>query len=272
MISLVALAAWIAARDAAPIASLPQPEAVYGPVVPATLEDPPPPDLGWSGSITVGGLVTTGNSETRQGNASADAEYRREKDRWSFGFLWLYSDNRNTPTNTWELTDRKTSGKAKYDYFFTKKTYGLVNALCESDWQANIDLRSTLGVGIGHQFVETEKTKFGAEIGVAEVIEDRDATFLPPNTESVTEGQSGRVATKLGWDPTERFGLAHSLECYVSFEDASDVFGRSDLALKVTLTENMIAQAQWVFDYDNTPALGKERVDNRYLLTVGWKF
>jgi hypothetical protein len=34
----------------------------------------------------------------------------------------------------------------------------------------------------------------------------------------------------------------------------------------------MYAQVQYVFDYDNTPADGKERDDHTLTLGVGWSF
>ena len=43
-------------------------------------------DPEWTGSVTVGGKYAFGNSETRSANATADAELRRENDRFSLGF------------------------------------------------------------------------------------------------------------------------------------------------------------------------------------------
>jgi hypothetical protein len=34
----------------------------------------------------------------------------------------------------------------------------------------------------------------------------------------------------------------------------------------------MFAQLAWVWDYDSTPSPGRDRSDNRYVLSVGWKF
>jgi len=58
----------------------------------------------------------------------------------------------------------------------------------------------------------------------------------------------------------------------VSLEDSEDVNTRSDTRLKTTLTDKMFAQLQWIWDYDATPATGKERNDNQITLGVGWSF
>ena len=34
----------------------------------------------------------------------------------------------------------------------------------------------------------------------------------------------------------------------------------------------MLAALTHIIDYDNTPATGAERVDNRVLLSIGWSF
>jgi len=71
---------------------------------------------------------------------------------------------------------------------------------------------------------------------------------------------------------SDAWSFLHTLEAYPSLEETDDFYGRSDFRVNASLSESMVAGFQWVVDYDNTPAAGRERVDNRYLLSVGWKF
>jgi len=229
----------------------------------ARAQDPEPVKGRWTGSITAGGIVTSGNSETRNGNATADAEYRREKDRVTLGFLWNYAEEKNT-TGSWNLTDRRTSGKAKYDYFFTEKTYGLVQTSAEADEAADLDLRWTLGAGVGRQFQESERWKLSAEAGLAWFDEEYETTS--------DEYVAGRLAYNAAWKPHRVWELGQTGELFPSLEDSDDVNAKVDTRAKVSFTESMFGQLQWVFDWDNTPATGKEREDHRFLLSVGWKF
>ena len=58
----------------------------------------------------------------------------------------------------------------------------------------------------------------------------------------------------------------------VLLEEKDDVYGRADTSVDFKINASMLARLQWLFTWDNTPAAGQERVDNLYLLTLGWKF
>ena len=44
-----------------------------------------------------------------------------------------------------------------------------------------------------------------------------------------------RLAVNTNYDRNETFSVAHTLEAFPSLEDKDDVYGRSDLRLKLTL-------------------------------------
>lgn len=263
--SILPLALWLAANAASntPDAlALPAGTLSQDPAVAAA--DKPKPK--WTGSVSAGIQATTGNSETRQANVTADAQLQREKDRITLGFLWVYGDNKNNPANDWVLVDRKTFGRAKYDYFFTPKTYGYGMTTAEGDLLQDISLRWTAGAGVGHQYLDNETWKFGVEAGVTYLDTDyRTAASVD------TEDVAARLASNAAYKLSESWSFLHTLEAYPSLEDKDDFYGRSDLRVAAVLTENMLLSVQWVVDYDNTPAQ-PERVDQRYLLSLGWKF
>lgn len=262
--SLVPVALWLAA-NAVPV----QPEAASSaPLAAPIVQDPAaaPAAPKWTGQVNAGFTLTTGNSETRQANASAEAQYAREKDRITLGFLWVYGDNKNNPQNDWVLVDRKTFGRAKYDYFFAEKTYGYGMVTAEGDLLQDISLRWTGGAGLGHQYYDTDTWKFGVEAGVSYIDTDY-GNVASTDTEDIAI----RVATNAAYKLSETWSFLHTLEAYPSAEDKDDFYGRSDLRAAAALTKNMLLSLQWVVDYDNTPAQ-PERVDQRYLLSLGWKF
>ncbi len=83
---------------------------------------------------------------------------------------------------------------------------------------------------------------------------------------------AARLAANTFYAPNKTWTIQHTLELFPSVEDTDDFYGRSDLKASATLSENMLAQVQWIMDYDNTPPTGNDRIDNRYLLSIGWKF
>jgi putative salt-induced outer membrane protein YdiY len=226
---------------------------------------PAPAAPAWTGNISAGFVMTDGNSEMRQANASADATLKRENDAFTLGFLWVYAENNNAPNTDWTLTDRKTFGRGKYDYFFAEKTYAYGLATAENDLLQDISLRWTAGAGLGHQYLDTDTWKFAVEAGLA---------FLDTDYKNATDTDdlTVRGSTNTAYKASDTWSFAHILEAYPSVEDAEDVYGRSQLTADAKLSENMLASFKWVLDYDNTPVPGNDRVDNRYLLSVGWKF
>ena len=225
---------------------------------PVADEDEPPP-LGWSGAFAIGGSITDGNTDIQRGSVTADGIHRREPDRWTLGFSWNYAEESSV------VTQRRTFGKAQYDYFLTDRSYVLGDASGQADTQAQLNFRGTVGTGYGYQFVENETVKFGAEAGAAYISED--LVGVPLN-----EYFAARFGYDLFWKATKTVDFEQYLKLYPSFEDKDDLFGQLDTRAKLTLTEAMFAQFQWLFDYNNTPSPGRERADNLFLIGIGWSF
>lgn len=219
----------------------------------------------WTGGVTVSALFLAGNTDRRAINVGVDAERRTEDDRFTIRGTWDYGEDKIGP-GLWNLSQRRTYGGMKYDYFFAPRWYLWSNVSGEGDYKANLDLRFTAGAGIGHQLFDEERFKLGLEVGPAYLFEDYRTNT--PTSESAT----GRGAFTLQWDITDRVRFLQFAEAFLSLETSDDVFVRHDARLQAKLTEAMIAQLQWILLYDNTPAPGNERVDHTLNLSVGWTF
>ncbi len=236
-----------------PIGDEPAPPAAQDEVPPA------PPDETWNGAVTVGATWSDGNTDVKRISANLDAVKSVEKNRWTLGFSYNRSEEDG------EVTQDRTYAKGQYDYFMNEKNYLLAQATAEEDDGADLDLRYTAGVGYGHQFSNTERWKFATEAGVS---------YFHEEFESGDE--NGYVAARLAWNAdwkySDRWQFTQSGQVFPSLEDSEDVYAQVDTRIKATLSESMFAQLQWVYSWDNTPAPDTERVDNLYVLTVGWSF
>lgn len=225
-----------------------------------------PPPVKWSGSLSVGAAYLTGNTERRMVNSDFNAERRTDGDRTTAGGYWNYSEDKDQATKDWRLSERKAGANLKYDYFLSKRSYLFATTSVETDTLADIQLRFTAGAGYGYQFVERPDFKLGAELGASYVSEDyRSST---PTSEYVAV----RAAYKLEKKITDRLTFKQVVEVYPSLEESEDVFVKSDSRLIANLTDSMIAQLKVTYDWDNTPATGRERSDLGAFLSVGWTF
>jgi len=219
----------------------------------------------WKGSVNAGVTVTDGNTELTTLSAAGDATLRREKDRITLGAFWNFQETKNAASGANEISQRTSGANAKYDYFLNERTYLFGQASAENNKLADVDLRATVGGGAGYQFIERENLKLSTEAGLAFVSEDYGSS---PDSEYL----SARGAYDVDWQVNEDVQVLHTGVVFPSLEDSEDVYVKLDTRARVTLTKSMFAQLQWVLDWDNTPAQGAKREDNRYLLSVGWSF
>jgi putative salt-induced outer membrane protein YdiY len=221
---------------------------------------PAPVEPKWTGSVSLGLSYSDGNTRRRTASASVDAEYRREKDRTTLGLLWNYAEEQTG------ISDRKTQGRVKYDYFFSKRVYGLLQASGESDYRSALDLRTTIGAGLGRQFEDSATWKLSGELGVSYVNSDFKGTA------DDTDYLAGRAAYTWNWKPNPKYELGQLAEIFPSLETMDDVNARVDTKGRMNLTDKMFAQLEWIYQWDNTPAAGKLRVDDLVLFGLGWSF
>lgn len=224
------------------------------------------PGIGtWTGSITVGGNLARGNTNAEQLNAAAHMVRRGESDRLTFdaGYLWSHQHTpgirgKHENENDWFVAP-------KYDYFFTPKFYGYVNARIERDLIADLSLLFTPGVGVGYQWVEKPDFHFNTEAGASWLYRD----FR-------NDGTTDSAALRLAYHVDKKFGecvtVFHNFEYYPGLDSINNYFFDTDAGVRTTLTEKMFAELKADYKYNAIPAPGKEHSDLRLLLGVGWDF
>lgn len=235
------------------------------------INPPLKPKPKWEGSLKIGGFWAEGNTDRRSVNAALDASMRREDDRITFDASWNYSEDKDgDPTSPsyrqWNLTQRRATSGLKYDYFVSKRWYALVTARVLGDTLADLDMRFSGGAGVGYTWIEDSTTTFLTEVGLSYVNENYRSNT--PSTDTV----AARVAYKLTHQLSAATRLVHGVEAFPSTENISDTYllGRTEIV--TSLTESMLASLAHEIDFDNTPAPGRDRVDNRILLSIGWSF
>lgn len=235
------------------------------------INPPAKPEPTWDGSVKLNALWTDGNTDRRTVGAAFDASMRREIDRISVDAAWDYSEDKDgDPTSAtfrdWRLNQRRTGAGIKYDYFLSKRWYVLATVSVLGDTQADLDLRFTGGAGLGYTWIEDARTNFVTEAGLSYVNENYRSGA--PSVDYL----AARFAYKLTHAFTDTTKLVHGVEAFPSTEDADDMYLQAKTEIVTSLTDSMIASLGHVLDYDNTPAPGRDRVDNRVMLSVGWSF
>ncbi len=244
-----------AGADALPIANL-------GMINPPEKKEPE-----WTGSLKLTALYTSGNTRRESVGLLFDASRTTEIDRITVDGMWNYGTDEDVNTNVKTLTQRRAGGGAKYDYFLSERWYALVTTRALGDTLADLKLRFTAGAGAGYTIIDDGTTLLLSEAGLSYYSEDyRQAGLATEETVSL------RVAYRLEHQLSEDTKLLHRVEAFPSLEDSDDYYLQAVTELSTSLTESMVASIAHTLDYDNTPASGRKKADNRVFLTVGWSF
>ncbi|MCA8961573.1 MAG: DUF481 domain-containing protein [Planctomycetes bacterium] len=228
--------------------------------------DPPPKKaLTHKGLVTWTGRVTDGNTRTKSTTAHGEYRARTETSRLSADGDWTYAEDEG------ELSARNADGSLKYDVFLSQRSFVYANALFEGDDFADLNLRTTLGAGLGYQFVDAERDgsdwSFYEEAGISFFDEDFEGSAADDRY------VAARLAGRLEWDVvTDRCTLFHQHEAYFGFENQDDINARIQAGIRLRLIENLFATGEVKFRWDNTPVPGNRRADTEYLWGLTYTF
>lgn len=232
----------------------------------ASINPPPAPRPKWTGSVSGSLSSAHGNTTAESVTASVSASRRTEKDRTTADADYATSNREDPDTGQSETVEDWWRAKAEYDYFFTKKFFGFGSARYEKDDIARLDRRIVVGGGGGYQWIETDRTSFYTNFGLASLYEKFDNQT---DSNSELSFQAGYSLSKKLW---ENLRFVHNLTYYPSLSQFSDYYLTTTGELRTNLTKSLFANFKVIFNYDTTPAAGQGSSDVKYLLGVGLTF
>lgn len=221
----------------------------------------PKPPVRIRGRANVGITNESGNTETEQYRIDAELVARTEKQRFTIGgeFNKQRADNTTTVAN-WK-------GYGMYDYFIKPKWFLYASSLFEHDEFADLDLRTTLGAGGGHQFFESDELNLSASAGLAYIfenyIEAEDDEF--PGAQWIVQYDQ--------YFFNKFVQLFHSNNGYISLEDASSWLINTRQGLRFPLYKGFVTTLQYNYDYNNNPSPDAiSKWDSKFMLLLGYQF
>jgi putative salt-induced outer membrane protein YdiY len=215
----------------------------------------------FKGRVNAGLDIKDGNTETKSYYGDGEIEARTEKNRYIFG------GEANREEESGEETADNWLLYSTYDHFVSQKWFLYTKANFEQDDFADLNLRTTLSAGTGYQFLESEVKNLSARIGLAYVNEDYS---IEGQDDDYTAGLWNVQYDHYFFDKFIQF--FHNHEGIVSLEDSEDLLIRTRTRLRIPLQKGFNTTLQYNWDWDNTPAPGNERVDERYLFTLGYSW
>jgi putative salt-induced outer membrane protein YdiY len=221
----------------------------------------PKPRIRFKGRVNAGITNDRGNTDTDQYHLDAEIIARMDKHRLTIGGVINDEKSDGTTTvNNWK-------GYGKYDYFILPKWFLYGSSLFEHDEFADLDLRTTLGAGVGHQFFDSEELNLSASAGVAYISED----FIVAEDDDYPGGQW--IVQYDQYFFNKRLQLFHSNNGYISFEDSNQWEINTSQGVRIPLIKGFVSTLQYDYDYNNKPSPeAASKWDSKFMFLLGYQF
>lgn len=218
------------------------------------------PRVKYTVRLDVGGTANRGNSSDDQLNLNGEFVAKTIKDRYTLGAEVQEAKS---------AAERTTSDRryfAQYDIFLENKNYVLFKAKHQSDPFANLNSRSSLGVGYGYQFIDTHVTQFSGEAGISYVFENY-----------TTEPRTSFPAMSLGLKYDRKFFddklvYFQNLSMDSRMDGPRNTLLRNRMGFRVPIAKGLNVSTQLDVDYNNTPPVGKKKTDTALIFNVGYAY
>jgi len=212
------------------------------------------------GNVNAGLSIVRGNSETDAYNILAEVIIRSVANRFTVGgSIYKSSDNNG------DIEDRQ-AASFKYDHFLSKKRYVYGNTTFNKDKFKDQKLKSSIGVGYGHQFFETDTRNLALEAGINIVNDD----FIVAADENYAAGRWAlRYDQKFYNKKLEFF---HQHEGLIDFEDSKNLVITSQTGFRFPVFSGMNASIQLNVDWDKSPPAGTKSTDRKLLFNLGYSW
>ena len=236
-----------------------------GPKVTRTEGTPAADDLfwgaKWSGRANIGASLQTGNSEKDAINADAELTAK-----WGDKHRGKILAEYNRENDDGQITEDNRFLKGTYDYFFSKKWFANSVISFRQDDIDMIDLRTTIGAGLGYQPYESDELNLQFVAG---------PTYLRTEYEDGDSEDSIAARWAMDYDQKlfdEAIQIFHKHELLTPADDMESFLFDSSSGLRVPLKKGLIATAQVDFDWDNAPEPGVVEDDTLYGLKLGYEW
>lgn len=204
--------------------------------------DDPSPWIAQSGNLKVAAENSSGNNNINKYRLDAHSEIRLLESRHTINFRYDEESASDTTTrNMWRTS-------YQYDQFFTQQWFVTGNAFYEEDEFKDLDERSSVGLGLGYQFLETYDMHLNGK-GSLNYLDERFGNGVERTT----------PAFLWNLDFIWRFNdkgmeFFHKHVFLVAFDDGDDFEIATTTGFQYPINGHFSSVIQLEYDYDERPA------------------
>lgn len=219
----------------------------------------PQPLLQKKGSVALALEDASGNSNITKYDINARTELRYLESRHTIGLRYQdESAERQTTRQSWLTT-------YQYDQFFTDQWFATGNAFYEEDKFRELDRRTSAGLGMGYQFLETAYFDLLGK-GTFNYVDEEFTTGINRNRPAFLWNLD--FAWRVTGGGVELF---HRHAMLQSFEKGEDYEINTTTGFKYPINGSLSSVIQLEYNYDNLPAeTVVEKTDQKWSIGVNY--
>lgn len=210
-----------------------------------------------SGTLGVGALSASGNTESQSVNVDAAAQFAYE--------VWRHKVQVNGYQASEDGTDtaERFKGSAQSDYRFSERSYLFANGSYENDKFGAFDRQASISAGLGRRVVETQSLSLDLEAGAGHRVSEPDGT-------NDREGEGiARLNGELAWTFSETGEFTQELEV---ISGSSNTATESISAVRSRLTGDISWRLSHTIVHNSDVPSGTEKTDTFTALAVEYAF
>jgi putative salt-induced outer membrane protein len=188
----------------------------------------------WNSKSQAGFVMARGNTEAETANAKFEIGFESENWKHSFDSAFLYGQSSDIATGQrWDLAWQTNNKISERSFWFGGLRY-------EDDRYSGFDYQGTVSVGAGRAFIDTESTKFSAQLGVG-VRRLRPEELIRNEFLEVVDRIPGEIEDNVVGNATFKFEYAFNestkiLNTLLSEAGSANTLTQNELALQVKMS------------------------------------
>jgi putative salt-induced outer membrane protein YdiY len=195
----------------------------------------------WSGEVSLGVTANSGNSD--QTDLSTYAMIRRETALTRGQLSYRASQS----TSDGKRTAESHRANGEFDYYLTRRLF-LVAPWLEAfgDPFQNIKLRSTAGVGLGYDVIDTAKWEW--EVGTGLAYQSNELDTAPAGESTTANDVAVQFNTELKWEPTSNIEYTTSYRIQLVATDPGNTNHHLSSVLEFDIWGPLELDITWIWD------------------------
>ena len=215
-------------------------------------------DVKWDKTASFGLTLTRGNSETLLATANIQADRKGSDNEISLGGTATYGEDGG------QVNAKYLRGFGQYNRLFDDRLFGYLRVDALHDEIADMDIRLSVGPGIGYYFLKDDVATLTVEAGAAYVYEQQGG--FEDNYASV------RFAERYTRKINDNTNFWQSAEFQPQIDDWENFLIMAEVGVESKITDNISLRVVLQDTYDNAPAAGRESNDIRLISGISYTF